>query len=112
LRRDRKFGRGFRGITLGSLDAVLTNSGGSAKPLQLGATAAGSTTFGASFKHLIPGTYTLALALDPSAAGAVTPGITRAIPATVTVASGAATSEALTITSQPRHRAGSEMFLT
>lgn len=85
-------------FTLGSFDAVLTNAAGSAKKLQLGATAAGSSTFGASFKYLIPGNYTMSFAVDPTVTGTATLTTTPAIPATVTVASGAATQADFTAT--------------
>lgn len=86
------------GTTLGSFDAVLTNAGGSAKKVQLGATATGSSTFGASFKYLIPGSYSVGFSLDPAVTGTVALTTTPAIPAAVTVASGAATQAGFTAT--------------
>jgi hypothetical protein len=86
------------GTTLASFDAILTNSGGSAKKLLLGATATGSSTFGASFKYLLPGSYTMSFALDPTITGTVALTTTPAIPAAVTVASGAATQADFTAT--------------
>jgi hypothetical protein len=85
-------------LTLGSFDAVLTNAGGSAKKVQLAATAAGSSTFGASFKYLLPGSYTLGFAVDPTATGTATITTSPAIPEVVTVASGAATQADFTLT--------------
>jgi hypothetical protein len=87
------------GLTLGSFDSVLTNSGGSAKRLQLSATSIGSSTFGATFKYLIPGSYTLGFALDPSVTGTVSITTSPAIPAIVAVNSGAATQSDFTMTS-------------
>ncbi len=87
------------GLTLGSFDSVLTNSGGSAKRLQLSATSSGSSTFGATFKYLIPGSYTLGFALDPSVTGTVSITTSPAIPAIVAVNSGAATQSDFTMTS-------------
>jgi len=86
-------------FTLGSFDAVLTNSGGSTKSLQLSATSTGSSTFGATFKYLIPGNYTVGFALDPSVVGTVSITTSPTIPAPVTVSSGAATQADFTLTS-------------
>jgi len=86
-------------LTLGSFDAVLTNSGGSTKSLQLSAISTGSSTFGAAFKYLIPGNYTVGFALDPSVVGTVSITTSPTIPAPVTVSSGAATQADFTLTS-------------
>jgi len=86
-------------LTLGSFDAVLINSGGSAKSLQLTATTSGSSTFGATFKYLIPGAYSVSFALDPSVVGTVSISTSPSVPAPVTVSSGAATQADFTITS-------------
>jgi hypothetical protein len=86
-------------LTMGSFDAVVTNSGGSAKSLQLSPTSSGSTTFGASFKYLIPGSYSVTFALDPSVMGTASITTSPAIPATVAVTSGAATQADFTMTS-------------
>jgi hypothetical protein len=80
-------------VTLSQFNAVLTNSGGSAKPLAL--TDAGSGTFSAKFLYLIPGTYTLTF----TASGLSSVTTTPAVPATVNVASGQATAESFTLTS-------------
>jgi len=86
-------------LTLGSFDAVLINSGGSAKSLQLTATTSGSSTFGATFKYLIPGAYSVSFSLDPSVVGTVSISTSPSVPAAVTVSSGAATQADFTITS-------------
>jgi hypothetical protein len=82
-------------VALSDFSAVLTNSGGSSKPLSLAPVAAGSTTFGATFMFLLPGSYTLTL----QAPAGVTFTAMPAVPVTVTVGSGANTNEDFTITS-------------
>ena len=67
---------------LGDFSAQLTNSGGSVKTLPLVVTAAGSATFGTSFKFLLPGTFSLALASPAGMSFTTSP----AAPDTVTVA--------------------------
>jgi uncharacterized protein DUF4382 len=79
--------------TLGQFSAVLTNSGGSAKTLTL--TDAGGGVFGASFKFLLPGSYTLGF----TAPGTLTFATSPAVPASVTVASGQATAADFVLTS-------------
>jgi uncharacterized protein DUF4382 len=81
------------GVTLGQFNAVLTNSGGSAKTLAL--TDMGGGVFGASFKFLIPGSYTL----NFTAPGTLTFTTSPAIPASVTVASGQETAADFVVTS-------------
>jgi len=81
-------------VTLGDFSAVLTNSGGSAKTLKLAPTATGSATFGASFKFLLPGTYSLTLQAPTGMSFTASP----VVPKTVTVASGANTQSDFTIT--------------
>jgi len=48
-------------VTLGDFSAVLTSSGGATQALPLAPTAPGSSTFGASFTNLPPGSYSLTL---------------------------------------------------
>jgi Domain of unknown function (DUF4382) len=79
--------------TLGQFGAVLTSSGGSAKTLTL--TDAGGGVFGASFKFLLPGSYTLGF----TAPGTLTFTTSPAVPASVTVASGQATAADFVLTS-------------
>ena len=80
--------------TLGSFDAVLTYPDGvTTKALLLGVS--GDVTY----KYLVPGTYALGLALDPLVAGTVAITTAPAIPASVTIRSGAATQATLSITS-------------
>jgi hypothetical protein len=81
-------------VGLGDFTAQLTNSGGSVKTLPLAATAAGSATFGASFKYLLPGTYTLSLASPAGMSFTTNP----AAPYSATIASGAAAQVDFTIT--------------
>ncbi len=81
-------------VTLGDFSATLTNAGGSVKTLKLAATAAGSATFGASFKFLLPGTYSLALQSPAGMSFTTTP----AAPVSVTVAAGQSSTTAFTIT--------------
>ncbi len=80
---------------LGQFNAVLTNSGGSAKSLALINTGSGGT-YAASFLYLIPGNYTLTFTAPAAIASFVT---TPAVPATVTVSSGQPTAEAFTVSS-------------
>lgn len=81
-------------VTLGDFNAVLTNSGGSAKTLKLAATAAGSTTFGASFKYLLPGNYSLTLQAPTGMSFTGSP----ALPDAITTGSGQNTQVDFTIT--------------
>ena len=81
-------------VVLGDFTAQLTNSGGSVKTLPLAAAAAGSTTFGASFKYLLPGTYSLSL-LQPTGMSFTS---APAVPNSVTLASGVNTQVDFTIT--------------
>jgi hypothetical protein len=81
-------------VTLADFSAVLTNSGGSPKTLALAPSAAGSTTFAASFKYLLPGAYTLTLQAPSGMSFTASP----AVPVNVTVASGATAPEDFTIT--------------
>ena len=81
-------------VTLGDFSATLTNSAGSVKTLALAPTASGSATFGASFKYLIPGSYTLSLVAPAGMSFTASP----TVPIAVTVASGAAAQEDLSIT--------------
>lgn len=85
-------------LALGSFDAVLTNSAGSAKKLQLAA-AAGASTATTTFSYLLPGSYTLSFAVDPSVSATATLATTPAIPAAVTVNPGAATQARFTLNS-------------
>ena len=80
-------------VALGDFTAQLSNSGGSVKMLPLAA-AAGSTTFGASFKYLLPGTYSLSLVQPTGMSFASAP----AVPNSVTLASGVSTQVDFTIT--------------
>jgi hypothetical protein len=83
-------------LTLGSFDAVLTYPDGrTTKALRLAAT---SGTFGASSKYLVPGSYTLSFALDPSVSGTVSITTSPAVPAPVTISSGAATQPSFIVT--------------
>lgn len=79
--------------TLGQFSAVLTSSAGSAKTLALANE--GSGVFGASFKFLMPGSYTLTF----TAPGTLTFTTTPAVPAPVTVAPGQATQADFAVTS-------------
>jgi hypothetical protein len=79
--------------TLGQFSAVLTNLAGSAKTLAL--TDAGGGAFGASFKFLLPGSYTLGF----TAPGALSFTTSPAVPAPVTVAPGQATEADFVLTS-------------
>lgn len=79
--------------TLGQFDAVLTNSGGTAKTLLL-TNPGGGSTYSASFLFLMPGTYTFTFTA-PSISFTTIP----AVPMTLTVSSGQATTEAFVLTS-------------
>lgn len=81
------------GVTLAQFNAVLTNSGGSSKTLALADMGAG--VFGASFKFLLPGSYTLSFTAPGSLAFTTSP----AVPAAVTVVSGQATAADFVLTS-------------
>jgi Domain of unknown function (DUF4382) len=70
-------------IGLGDFSAQLTNAGGSVKTLPLTAPSATSTSFGASFKYLLPGAYSVAL-VPPSGVSATS---TPLSPDPVTIAS-------------------------
>jgi len=81
-------------VTLADFNAVLTNSGGSSKSLALTPTAAGSTTYGASFKYLLPGTYSLTLQAPAGMSFTSSP----AVPVSVTIAGGQNSQTDFTIT--------------
>jgi len=81
-------------VTLGDFSAVLTSSGGSPKTIGLAPLAPGSSTYSASFKNLLPGTYSLTLEAPAGMSFTASP----AVPQTVTVTAGDTTNEAFTIT--------------
>lgn len=83
------------GTTLGQFSAVLTNSGGSAKTVAL-TNPGGGSTWSASFLYLMPGAYTLTFDRPASVASFATD---PAVPATLTVSSGQAITEAFVMTS-------------
>jgi Domain of unknown function (DUF4382) len=80
--------------TLGQFRAVLTNAGGSAETLPL--TDAGGGTFTASFRYLIPGTYSLTFTPAPGVTSFTTD---PPVPPTITVASGLPTTASFVVTS-------------
>jgi hypothetical protein len=82
------------GTTLGQFSAVLTNSAGSSKTLALASGSGGAFT--ATFKYLIPGSYTLSFTAPASVATFAT---TPLAPATVTVSSGQLTAASFVVTS-------------
>ncbi len=79
--------------TLAQVSAVLTNDAGTSKTLALATNATGA--YAASFKYLIPGSYTLTFAAPVAFTTA------PVVPAAVTVASGQATAADFTIVSAP-----------
>ena len=81
------------GVTLAKFNAVLTNAGGTSKTLAL--TDQGGGVFGASFKFLIPGSYTLGF----TAPGSLTFTTSPPVPAPVTVVSGQAAAAEFVVTS-------------
>jgi hypothetical protein len=81
-------------ISLGDFGATLVSSSGSVKTLTLGPTSVGSTTFGASFKYLLPGDYSLALGEPAGTDLTVSP----VLPAAVTVGSGQSVDVDFTVT--------------
>jgi hypothetical protein len=82
-------------VTLADFTAVLTSSGGSEKTLPLTALGPGSATFGATFKYLLPGPYTLTLQAPTGMSFTTSP----TVPAAPTVSDGQNTQEDFTITS-------------
>jgi Domain of unknown function (DUF4382) len=82
-------------VTLGDFSAVLTNAGGATKTLSLAPIAPDSSTFGASFKYLLPGSFTIALQAPAGMSFASSP----SSPADNAVSSGQETQQAFTITS-------------
>jgi hypothetical protein len=81
-------------VTLGDFSVLLTNSGGSTKAISLVPVAPGSLTFGATFKYLLPGAYSVTLEAPTGMSFTASP----AVPATVTVSSGQETEQDFTIT--------------
>jgi len=82
------------GATLADLGAVLTNGAGVADTIPL-ADPDANGTFEASFSALLPGDYTLKLALPPAVTSVTT---TPAVPLTASVTSGQTTTEDLVVT--------------
>jgi hypothetical protein len=82
-------------ITLGDFSAVLTNSGGATKTLPLAPSAPDPATFGASFKYLAPGSYTIELQA-PTCMGFTS---SPPSPVPITVSSGPEIPQAFKITS-------------
>jgi hypothetical protein len=82
------------GATLADFGAVLTDAGGVADTVQF-ADPDGDGTFDADFGGLLPGDYTLDLALPATVTSVTT---TPAVPLTATVTAGQTTTEDLTVT--------------
>jgi hypothetical protein len=81
-------------VTLGDFSAVLMSSGGAIKTLPLAPIAPGSSTFGASFQNIPPGSYDIALQAPPHVSFTSAP----PSPAAITISAGQEAQQAFTIT--------------
>jgi len=81
-------------VTLGDFSAVLMSSGGAIKTLPLAPIAPGSSTFGASFQNIPPGSYEIALQAPPGMSFTSAP----PSPVAITIFAGQEAQQAFTIT--------------